>query len=72
MVILTWLGSGFALAVGIGLGVWMMRRVGPNRAEIERTEKSIELLAERNEIGRQQVGQLMQIELALKSLAKGQ
>ena len=56
--ILIWLGSGFAFAVGVVFGAFLMRSVLKNRSDstdrqTELMQASADLLKERNDIGRE-------------------
>ena len=59
--ILIWLGSGFAFAVGVVFGAWLMRRANGSADAAEVNRKANEALQERNAIGREQVEALKQI-----------
>jgi len=63
MIVLTWLGSGFAFAIGITCGAWMMRAVSKDEhAESKsRMDRSIDLIEERNKIAQQQLDCLNEI-----------
>lgn len=56
LTILIWLGSGFAFAVGIAVGVWMCRGDGAKQAAHAMATNS--LLQERNKIGERQAAAL--------------
>lgn len=57
--ILIWLGSGFAFAVGVCVGVWLMtvRDRSLKRAG-DSAQEATDLLRERNEIGKRQLAAL--------------
>jgi len=63
MIVLTWLGSGFAFAIGIACGAWMMRAVSKEEHadSKSRMDRSIDLIAERNEIAQHQLDCLKEI-----------
>jgi hypothetical protein len=66
--ILVWLGSGFAFAVGVGFGAWLMRSTWKRPKDVLEVEKkATEALLERNEIGRDQVEALDRIASALEA-----
>ena len=55
LTILIWLGSGFAFAVGVCLGAFLMRLVWRDRGKAERNlDDANDLLRKRNEIGERQ------------------
>jgi uncharacterized membrane-anchored protein YhcB (DUF1043 family) len=55
LTILIWLGSGFAFAVGVCLGAFLMRLVWRDRGKAERNlADANDLLRKRNEIGERQ------------------
>lgn len=59
LTLLIWLGSGFAFAVGVALGVWVTTH---RLAKVfGREAKAEELLAARNEIGRKQYEAIMRL-----------
>lgn len=64
--ILIWLGSGFAFAVGVVFGAWLMRRANGSADAVEVNRKANEALQERNQIGREQVAALERIASALE------
>lgn len=57
LTILIWLGSGFAFAVGVALGVFVMR-------QRDSTEMA-DLMRERNELDRQKIEAMNRIEAKL-------
>ena len=75
MMILTWLGSGFAFAIGVCIGVWIMRGLTKDRSasEVHETNaKSIAALTERNAIGREHSHQFERIADALTDMLEKQ
>jgi uncharacterized protein YneF (UPF0154 family) len=55
LTILIWLGSGFAFAVGVCLGIWLTARsMRDTHKQDLLNARSIELLEERNKIGKRQ------------------
>jgi hypothetical protein len=63
--ILIWLGSGFAFSLGVMCGIAMFKIAGGNASRDEAyanaQARTLELLEERNEIGRRQVEALDEI-----------
>lgn len=66
--LLIWLGSGFAFAVGVTLGVFLTVQVTKRGDRGERTAEAANLLLrERNVIGERQVQALCRISEAIES-----
>ncbi len=67
--ILIWLGSGFAFGVGVVCGIAMFKFAGGNSARDEEyaknQAKTLELLEQRNEIGRRQIEAMEEIAAAM-------
>ncbi len=67
LTILIWLGSGFALAVGVFIGATLMCWVANARSKTDETAaESVTLLRERNEIGTRQAELLVRIACCLE------
>lgn len=67
--ILIWLGSGFAFGVGVVCGIAIFKIASGNSARDEEfaknQAKTLELLEQRNEIGRRQIDAMEEIAAAM-------
>jgi hypothetical protein len=69
--ILVWLGSGFAFAIGVFCGAWLMKSVHKTPKDVlAGNEKATEALLERNKIGREQVEVLSAIAVTLEEILR--